>query len=209
MRYFGIVLFEAPSKKASQKKLKDMCQDALYLVYDNRKDTSGIKQLGDYLENKIYLIDEFLKNEPANDGQISSSTLKKLPNNLFDIPGIRQCLKIGSADESGHFGLLVKRKKLEKEPLFYGDDEPWDDFWPEDYFADLISDAVEYAFNGSKKSMRSSKRVFDLMMDRTNMQVAFMNAEGRLSVSQLNVRPPEVFRTPVRNVGAEHVAAFA
>lgn len=165
MRYFGIVLFEASSKKASQKKLEDMCQNAISDIYDDKKDTRGFKQLDDYLENKISLIDEFLENEPANNGQIPSSALKNLPKNLFDIPGIRQCLKIGSVDEGKYLGLLAKRKVTGKEPLIRVSDKPWDDFWPEDYFADLIADAVQDAFNNSKKAMRFPKRVFDLMTD--------------------------------------------
>jgi hypothetical protein len=51
--------------------------------------------------------------------------------------------------------------------------------------------------------------IFFLMPDRPEHQVAFVDAERRLGLGQLDVGLPQVFVTPIRHVAAQEVAPFA
>ena len=51
--------------------------------------------------------------------------------------------------------------------------------------------------------------LFFLVPDRTQPEVAFVDAERRLGLRQLDVRFPKFFVAPIRHVAAQKIAAFA
>ena len=51
--------------------------------------------------------------------------------------------------------------------------------------------------------------VLEMVPDRAQRQIAFVDAKGSLGLGQLHVRSPEFFSAPIGDVAAQQITAFA